>query len=120
MKRLFALLTVLILSAFLHLQAQPDYWAMKESMNDKSLPLVNITVDINEVNSEYYVGASVAIADVQKRTDADSLEVNYSCKVKYRGCSSLAYDKKSFAVKLLDEKGQDLDASLLGIRYDNN
>lgn len=85
MKRLFALLTVLVLSAFLHLQAQPDYWEMKESMNDKSLPLVNITVDINEVNSEYYVGASVAIADVQKRTDADSLEVNYSCKVKYRG-----------------------------------
>ena len=46
-KRLSALLTVLILSAFLCLQAQPDYWAMKESMNDKSLPLVNITVDIN-------------------------------------------------------------------------
>lgn len=119
-KRLSALLTALILSAFLCLQAQPDYWAMKESMNDKSLPLVNITVDINEVNSEYYVGASVAIADVQRRTDADSLEVNYSCKVKYRGHSSLVYDKKSFAVKLLDEKGQDLDASLLGIRYDNN
>lgn len=58
-KRLSALLTALILSAFLSLQAQPDYWAMKESMNDKSLPLVNITVDINEVNSEYIMSAQV-------------------------------------------------------------
>ncbi|MBQ8657113.1 MAG: CotH kinase family protein [Prevotella sp.] len=46
--------------------------------------------------------------------------VSYACKVRYRGASSLAYDKKSFAVKLLDADGNDLDANIFGIREENS
>lgn len=53
-------------------------------------------------------------------TDTEGNTVAYNVKSKWRGHSSKAYDKKSFAVKLLDENGDDKDASILGMREDNN
>lgn len=50
----------------------------------------------------------------------DGTAVAYSIQVRYRGESSLKYEKKSYAVKLLDEHGDDADASLLGMRSDNS
>lgn len=36
------------------------------------------------------------------------------------GASALVYEKKSFAVKLIDETGEDLDADIMGIREENS
>lgn len=41
-------------------------------------------------------------------------------EIRYRGSTSLSYDKKSFAIKLQDEKGEKLDSALLGMRSDNS
>lgn len=91
---------------------------MKELVNEKSIPLVNISVDIDKVTKPDYTPASIEITDPQKRTDGN-LVATFKCKVKYRGATSLQYEKKSFAVKLLDEKGKSLNATILGIRSDD-
>lgn len=44
----------------------------------------------------------------------------YKVKAKWRGAAAKGYDKKSFAIKLIDDSGESLDASLLGMREDNN
>lgn len=96
-----------------------SYEQMKAQLNDKSLPLVNITVDISIVSKPYYTNATIEIADPQARTDGNVV-TTFNCKVKYRGATSLWYDKKSFAVKLLDADGNSLDAPVLGIREDDS
>lgn len=78
-----------------------DFTAMKNEINEKSLPLVNVTVEIDKVNKPEYTPTKIEIVDPQKRTDGN-VETTFNCKVKYRGASSLRYDKKSFAVKLLN------------------
>lgn len=61
--------------------------------------------------------------------EAKAGEAPFSCpaEMRYRGATALAYDKKNYAVKLLDPTTADdpdglqpLDASLLGMRTDNS
>lgn len=89
---------------------------LKSKINDKSLPLVNITVEIDKVSKPKYTQATIEIVDPQKRTDNENISCKFACKVKYRGSSSIFYDKKSFGVKLLDNNNYGLDANMFGIR----
>lgn len=43
-----------------------------------------------------------------------------SCDLRWRGATSLRYQKKSYAIKLKDEDGGKLNKSLLGMRSDNS
>ena len=95
-----------------------DYETIKSSLNEKSLPLVNITVEIEKVSKPEYTPATIEVTDPQKRTNGEET-ATFNCKVKYRGVSSSGYDKKSFAVKLLNEKGKSQDAGIFGIREDD-
>lgn len=117
MKRI-SLLIILIANILIVSAQQKSYDELKSTINENSLPLVNITVDINEVSKEEYIPAEIEITDPLKRTD-NNLTTNFKCNIKYRGASSLAYDKKSFAIKLTDDEGNSLDASILGIREDD-
>lgn len=117
--RRITLLSAFIVGFMAVAEAQTsDYETMKEKLSDVSIPLVNIVVEIDKVNKPDYTPATVEIADPLKRTDG-KLTAEFNCKVKYRGASSLSYDKKSFAVKLLNEKGKSMDAAVLGIREDD-
>lgn len=49
--------------------------------------------------------------------DYDTL--HFSALIRHRGASSTKYQKKSFAIKLIDDSGQKLDTSLMGMRSDN-
>lgn len=95
------------------------YEGLCDSLSDVSLPLVNLTVDIDKVSMEDYVTAQLDITDPQCRTNSQQTS-HFRCKVKYRGASSLAYHKRSFAVKLTDDNDAALDASILGIRESDN
>lgn len=44
----------------------------------------------------------------------------YNIDIRHRGASSLAYTKKSLAIKFRDAEGQSMDVSLLGMRTDNS
>ena len=118
MRKSVTILAMLFCSIAACMANTNDYETIKSSLNEKSLPLVNITVEIDKVNKPEYTPATIEVTDPQKRTNGEE-SVTFNCKVKYRGASSSGYDKKSFAVKLLNEKGKSLDASMFGIREDD-
>ena len=99
--------------------AQPsEFETLRAQLNEQSLPILNLTVDIDKVTKPVYSNATLRVVDVQKRTFGVE-DTTLFCKVKYRGSSAMGYDKKSFAVKLLNEKGKSLDAEMFGIRKDD-
>ncbi len=44
---------------------------------------------------------------------------SFSALVRHRGASSTIYQKKSYAIKFIDDNGQKLDTSFMGMRSDN-
>ena len=118
-QRTYAVLLCMLVSVFLHAQTG-QYEQMVSLLNEQSLPLVNLEVDIKAVNRTNYVPGTIEIADYQRRTEEDSLTVRFLCMLKYRGESALKYEKKSFAVKLIDATGEGLDANIFGIRQENS
>ena len=90
-----------------------------DNYTDQSLPLVNVSVDVEKLSKENYIKGEITIYDKEKRTEDNEL-ANFFCKVRYRGSSSLKYDKKSLAIKLIDVEGEDLDANVFGIRKEND
>lgn len=119
MKRILLFLIFLVDLLFASAQQFPNYEELKTDINDNSLPIINIIADISNITKENYIPAEIEITDPKKRTD-NKLTANYKCKIKYRGSSSLRYEKKSFAVKLLDDNGKSLDVAILGIREDDS
>lgn len=97
-----------------------DYSEMCNSINENSLPLINIIVDYDALNTESFVNGEIEIADYQKRTDEQNVFVRYLCKLRIRGIWASNLEKKSFAVKFVDHNGEELDVNLLGIRSDEN
>ena len=74
------------------------------------MPVVRLNGDFGD---EYSQGT-------MSLTDAGGATASYNVEAKWRGHTAKQYDKKAFAVKLLDGNGDDLDASLLGMREDNS
>lgn len=119
MKRIIILCCFVVLWKLLLAQGS-SYEAIKKKLNENSIPLVNLVVDTSKVSNTTYVNGEIQIADYWRRTESSAIVTRYRCKVRYRGASALIYKKKSFAVKLLDALGNDLDVSIFGIRSDNN
>lgn len=77
-----------------------------------TLPIVSL--DHGEVVSDSFQPGSM------KLIHGDGTAEEYHTLLRYRGASSLIYDKKNYAVKLTDANGEDMDASLLEMRSDNS
>ena len=88
-------------------------------INEKSLPLVNIDVDVSSLTKANYINGKITIYDYENRVDGNKYNT-FDCKIRYRGASSLLYEKKSFAIKLIDSEGEDLDANFFEIRKEND
>ncbi|MBQ8657114.1 MAG: hypothetical protein IJ527_08715 [Prevotella sp.] len=69
-RKLHFILITLSLCCCTALHAAPTYDEMKAQISSQSLPLVNLTVNISDVNRTDYVPASIEICDYQQRTDA--------------------------------------------------
>ena len=85
-------------------------------MSVKSLPLINVEVEIDSVNHYYFIPGSFTIVEYK---DGDAISQTYNCLVRQRGKTALYLTKRSFAIKLVDEQGEKLNADLLGLRNDN-
>ena len=95
-----------------------QYEHLLTEMNDRSLPLVNITTDVDSLSGEFYQGY---IEFSQYNQADESVEKQkFPCDLRYRGGTARDYDKKSFAIKLRHENGDDWDADLFGIRKTNS
>ena len=86
----------------------------KVNGDENCLPLVNLTVDTALLNRNHYIEGVIEITEEGMET------ARYLCWLRYRGSSSTECDKKSFAVKLHDEAGEDVDANIFGIREENS
>ena len=106
-------------SAAIVMHAESDFERMCHEMTEHSLPLVNLTVATSRLSKYYYIKGHITIADPQQRTDGQTI-FDADCNLRYRGGTSLSYAKKSFAIKLIDKDGNDLDAHVLGIREENS
>ena len=114
-------LSLLIFLFSLSASAQgSQYEQMKNVLDEHSLPLVNMIVDISKVNRNTFTAGEIEIADYQRRTDPEALEVKYHCKYRIRGGYTTTKNKKSYAVKLFDEHGEDLNAEIFGIKEENS
>ena len=89
---------------------------MLSTMNELSLPLVNIEVNIDTVSYFHFVPGTFTLTEFN-----DSVTTHtYNCLVRHRGKTAIFLPKKSFAIKLVDDEGEKLDANLLGLRTDNS
>lgn len=78
------------------------------------LPVVE--VNVATCNSETYTRGSLRVTD----PDTEGQDQTWAADFRYRGASSLNYDKKSYAIKLRDADGESADGSFFGLREDNN
>lgn len=112
-------LSILTLLISLDIMASgTDFAALRERLDGNSLPLVNITVDMDRVSKAEYTEGRIEIVEPQDN-GGEPQDNAYLCKVKYRGSSSMAYEKKSLAIKLYDENWENLDVNIMGIRETN-
>lgn len=95
----------------------PCYDSLKLQLHEQSLPLINLVVDIDHVSKPTYTPAFVEICDPMKRMGGDGVTL-LACKVKYRGNTSIRYDKKSFTIQVVDGQGEELNVNLFGLRRD--
>lgn len=113
------LLMLILANTSLQAIADTDWETAVATSNEKSLPLVQLNVDVSKLTKEEYIPGQITIYDPEKRVDGLLCDT-FDCKLRYRGASSLKYEKKSFAVKLLDTEGDDLDANFFNIRKEND
>ena len=69
-------------------------------------------VNVYEVTSD---GENSVLADLKLYFHTEENNKNYNVRVRYRGNSSRYFDKKSYALRLVDENGQEQREALLGM-----
>lgn len=119
MKKTILLFIIFSFSLVTSALAKSQWETAISEYNEYSLPLVNVEVDVSRLSKENYIPGHITIVDAEMRTEG-RLMASFDCKLRYRGASSLKYEKKSFAIKLLDSNGEDLDANVFGIRKEND
>lgn len=119
MKKTILLFIIFSFSIVTSALAKSQWETAISEYNEYSLPLVNVEVDVSGLKKESYIPGHITIVDAEMRTEG-RLMASFDCKLRYRGASSLKYEKKSFAIKLLDSNGEDLDANVFGIRKEND
>ena len=119
MKKTILLFIIFSFSLVTSALAKSQWETAISEYNEYSLPLVNVEVDVSGLKKESYIPGHITIVDAEMRTEG-RLMASFDCKLRYRGASSLKYEKKSFAIKLLDSDGEDLDANVFGIRKEND
>lgn len=95
-----------------------QYEQMLEEMNDQSLPLVNIIVDVDSLSSTYYRGA-IEFSEYNQNRDS-VVKKQYPCDLRFRGGAAQLFEKKSFALKLKYDNGDSWDTNLFGIRKESS
>ena len=83
-------------------------------LNMTFLPIVEIKV--STCNGTYYNKGSLRVTN----PDIAGYDSTYVAKFRYRGASAQSYPKKSYAIKLIDSKGNSVDREYFGLREDNN
>lgn len=105
-----------------HASALPDTYnidGVDYEVCTTTLPLVQLQQP-DDVDNLLFRRGHLTLIDPTATNPAQRLQ-DFNVEMRYRGGSALAYDKKNYAIKLLDPTTDtSLDASLLGMRNDNS
>ena len=101
MKKTILLFIIFSLSLVTSALAKSQWKTAISEYNEYSLPLVNVEVDVSRLSKENYIPGHITIVDAEMRTEG-RLMASFDCKLRYRGASSLKYEKKSFAINIID------------------
>ena len=81
-----------------------------------SLPLLTLDIDPEKPISKFVSAPAVfSIIDPQKRTD-NAVTFTSNCFTHWRGATSSGFDKKNYAIELVDSNGEELEKNIMGIR----
>ncbi len=111
--------TLALAMTMLAASAETDFERACANLTGVSLPQVNLTLDVDSMTKEVPIAGRIDIADPQCRTTGDTL-ASFDCRLHWRGATSLKYNKKSIAVKIVDSLGEERDVNMLGIREKEN
>ena len=78
------------------------------------MPIVELTLP--DCNSYSFTTGRIRVTDPGTAV----YDSTFIAAFRYRGASALSYAKKSYAIKLRDEKGNSVDREFFGLRNDNN
>ena len=101
MKKTILLFIIFSFSLVTSALAKSQWKTAISEYNEYSLPLVNVEVDVSRLSKENYIPGHITIVDAEMRTEG-RLMASFDCKLRYRGASSLKYEKKSFAINIID------------------
>ena len=101
MKKTILLFIIFSFSLVTSALAKSQWKTAISEYNEYSLPLVNVEVDVSRLSKENYIPGHITIVDAEMRTEG-RLMASVDCKLRYRGASSLKYEKKSFAINIID------------------
>ena len=101
MKKTILLFIIFSFSLVTSALAKSQWETAISEYNEYSLPLVNVEVDVSRLSKENYIPGHITIVDAEMRAEG-RLMASFDCKLRYRGASSLKYEKKSFAINIID------------------
>lgn len=73
-------------------------------------------IEVNGTFSSVYSEGTFRVVEAEAATAAPL----YKARIRHRGATASTMQKKSYAVKLIDNAGNSIDASFCGMRLDNN
>lgn len=82
------------------------------------LPIVILKAGTTIADAD--VSASFNLINPDYAAQKSQIEISSKIMISIRGGVSKAFPKKSYKVHLVDDKGEDTDVSLMGLRTDNN
>lgn len=94
--------------------------------NCSHLPIINIDTLNQQIptiknDEKSYIDTEITIYDGGKHVSILGINgTKYNAKIRIRGRSSYGFNKRSYAIKLLDENNKNLNAAFLGMPEDNN
>lgn len=116
---LFFLLTLVLSAKMTYATDVRTYHDAINALDVNSLPQVNLILADGLLSKGSYIQGKMILADYARRTRGVTVDT-FDVKVKYRGSSSMSYEKKSFAIKTIASDGSSMDVNMLGIRSDDS
>lgn len=93
---------------------------------DSNLPLVIVNQFDNVMHPEGHYRSTIYFSVIDRDGDGrarlltDDLHLHSRSESNYRGTSSLAFPKKQFGVRLIDDEGENRNEPILGLPSENN
>lgn len=95
----------------------PSWFQAPLIFTESNLPIVVIDTDNQTIVDEPKIAATIGTinnGDSETNKLSDPFEYYGDIGIELRGESSLYFDKKSYAIEMWDDEGNDMDTSLLG------